>query len=887
MRSLGAIVVGIGAYQLDSGQFPRLQYPANDASEFAKYLAVCWSKPGEAQVHVVEEARATRQAVEEAARALARNGPFDLLLVFLSGHGLAETGEAHGGVLASTGFVLQPAPGTTQPDFLTAGDLDRLLGMVTATQCVLILDCCFAEGIVRDMGYFFRLEASDARLFIASSRADQRTWEDDGVQHGIFSAYLLDLLHSGDSIQLGGVRDRLDVDGELFPVLCNQVPLYVYAQKRQRQEPVKGGISIRPVTLPVARFARRFKERTAFSTALRRLRQIAVAALLTGVAALSLAYTLTYYAEIDRNAQVRLRHGLKWLEPVLGQWPDDRLETGIRAADLSDDPGRRYLLQAGELNGIWTHVARQGYRAWYDALRPSLAPRAAIRYDVLIAAAQTPPSALLDDQSRPADIALAAWSLLDHAEAGQLERVLSRVLGADRTAPLVTPINRQEMDFSVLDRSLEDLEYFAEALRFAAMIDPERTFTAYVGFLKACSLWLIHSTPEQRGRETQRRLAEEVVGVLQTLANVRRDRGESLALAPQMVAVLEALGAAGYDPLARLALHRVLAVTGQLPAAFVNEILAGFHGDPREASQAEALGLLRAGLDGSPQALRIVQTVHQRFVQAGQPEHTHLTAFLITAAQKRSLPPVVIGWLLGKARQALARDSDEFMDSEYARILSHGLGQLMQDSQTLVYQLVERIHARRPPMSSAMAEIYVALAGQRLETNAMFKWIVERASAAKPYQPTQVELPLPGLQIVVGPGPWLYALAILGSQRELPTEAVNVLEQHAADPALRDVIVRALLHQPAWLAHRCWEVGCRRVLADHERLSAQRGLMVDIVAEALGKVPRVVFLQAMQALDAERQREREPELRIALGQIRVTAQQARVRLSRLDGMAFE
>ena len=244
---------------------------------------------------------------------------------------------------------------------LTTG-ADQLLASVSAKRTVLVLDCCHAEGITRRMTFFSRLGESDARLFVTSSREQQLTWEDERVGHGIFTAHLLDLLRTGSSVKLRGVRDQLDVDGELFPVLCDQVPLYVLEHKRERQEPVKGGVSIRAVTLPVARAARRITERTAFGTALRRLRQIGVSAFTVCMAFLVLAYSLSYYAEADRNGDIRLHHGTRWLAPALRLLPTLRADTGIASTSLSDNPASRYAVQTGEAWGFWTQMSRQGYR---------------------------------------------------------------------------------------------------------------------------------------------------------------------------------------------------------------------------------------------------------------------------------------------------------------------------------------------------------------------------------------------------------------------------------------------------------------------------------------------------------------------------------------------
>ena len=118
-------------------------------------------------------------------------------------------------------------------------------------------------------------------------------------------------------------------------------------------------------------------------------------------------------------------------------------------------------------------------------------------------------------------------------------------------------------------------------------------------------------------------------------------------------------------------------------------------------------------------------------------------------------------------------------------------------------------------MATSTAEIYTALGRQGFDTPAMFQRIVAEARAAPPYQPENPDVvaePLPGLSIVVGHGPWLEALAVLGAQRTLPPEAVEILEKHAIDPSLHTEIVRALTRQPAFLNGNCSNSDCARML---------------------------------------------------------------------------
>ena len=880
MRALAAIVVGIGAYRYDRAQFPLLEYASNDADEVVRYLTTCWPNSDDIELFRIKEEQATLAALSEVFATIERQGPYDLQLLFLSGHGLVNAERA--------GFVMQPCSGSTSVSVLDSSTLDRLLGSVTAKRTILILDCCYAEGVTRRMNFFAGLGESDARLFVASSREQQLTWEDERVGHGIFTAHLLDLLMTGSSVKLKGIRDQLDVDGELFPVLCDQVPLYVLEHKQQQQEPVKGGVSMRAVTLPVARAARRIKERTAFGTALRRLRQIVVGAAISCIVFLLFAYTLAYYAQADGDGDIRLHHGTKWLAPAFRILPTLRVDMGTSYADLSNDPANRYAIQSGEVWGFWTQMSQHGYRAWYQAVRSSLDVKAAAKYDVLLGTDTTRPVYLLKDESPPSEVAFAAWALLDSSDPNQLNTLLSHIPGANRTSPLLTPFSMGDMDFNIMDLTQAELGSYAVALRSAATVDPDRTFVTYLGFLKANRIWLAHSSTEQHGTEAQRRAADDVADVLAVIAKARRDRGES-ALDETMMSELNGLGGIGYGDLVHLALSRVSATPADKKSE-AQRALASFHGNPAEPAEAVALRQLKDSLDPSADSQQIVAEAYKRFVAAGGPEQADLTGFLIAAADKKALPQSVVEILLKKAQEAVNRHDGEFVDTEYVRILAHGMSQVPVASRALVYQLINRVTAGVTPMASSTAEMYTALGRLKLETPQMFRQIVELARSAPPYRPQDSALvaePLPGMSIVVGHGPWLEALAVLAADRSISQHEVEILEEHADDPSLRSQIVHALARQPRLFDEECWKTKCGRELGSSPRDGAMRQLISDILSERLASIPRGDFIIALERLQEERASETEPEIRIALSLARINSQLARVRTIPTGSQLFE
>jgi len=299
---------------------------------------------------------------------------------------------------------------------------------------------------------------------------------------------------------------------------------------------------------------------------------------------------------------------------------------------------------------------------------------------------------------------------------------------------------------------------------------------------------------------------------------------------------------------------------------------------------------LKATLDASPASQAIVEEVYKRFVGLGGSEQSDLTAFLIAAADQQALPGAVMNTLLEKATDAVARDDGAFMDTEYARILAHGMRQVTEPSRPLVYRLIDMVAARVTPLASSTAEMYTALGRQGLATPAMVQKIVAHAAVAPPYRPEEpgvVSEPLPGMAIVVGYGPWLKALAVLGTAQPLPQAAIEILEEHANDPTLRDTILRALVRHPPWNKESCWTASCGRTLRAFPDDAAKRQLVSDLLAERLAGLPRGECLAAIEALHKERESETEPEIRIALGLAAINAQLARVRVTPLGDQLFE
>ncbi len=867
VRALGAVVVGIGAYPggAEAHGAPPLQFAAADAAAVATYLRICWPEAGRSIIRHVEETEATQATLASVFRDLGAEGPFDLLFVYLSGHGLAAPDRA--------AFLVQPSDDRPVPDELSAETLDALIGGISARRTIFILDCCFAEAVVARMPMFRTLDGSEARLFIASSRADQRTWEDERAGHGVFTAHLIDLLNTGSAAQLPGARDEVQVDGELFPFLCSQLPLYVLEHKSAHQEPVKGGVAAGVVSLPVARAARRLRDRSTLGTALRRVRQILAGGAAAAVGAMALAYLFMWHPEMDGAGEVILRNGPRWLQPAFQYLPDARVATGIWLDDLASDPAARQALQSGALTGVWTQMTREGYRGWYEAIRPGLEPMARRALDAFADAPQDPrPDGAPEDA--PTDVvAQLARGLLSTPDAATLEWVLKAAPGADRLSPMVEPFNARAFDFTVLDRPTVQMTNYASALQATAIIDPDRTLYAYIGFLKATQEWLEHNSDAQRGSGAREAVAEAAAAVLPVIAAANEDRGRP-SIDPVALRTLEALAANGYADTAGRALARAPGLVSGQKAALAGA-LRRFHGDAiGDDGQRFALQDLAASLNSSPASQSAVRRTLEIFAAAGRNSDTFRTKFLIDAADHRALPPDVLAEEVAKARSLLAQDDVGFEGQETARVLAHAMQAVPTADRATVYALVDRVASQITPRSGTLAEIYGALARQRLDRPDLIAKVVAQTEGL-PQSAGQGSEARPGITIGVGGPSWAAALAQFGN-RPLDARARAALRRFADHPDVGAQVRAALAAQADGEGLSCDARTCRGLPAREPRDSRTRIVEAELAALHLARLPTPAFRQSLTTLRNLRSVEVEPEYRIVLGRLIVAGQLARV-----------
>jgi VWFA-related protein len=176
-----AILVGVGKYPPFSG-FNELRYPSRDVDQLAAEL--------EKQRYLVipiKEADATRQAVlnaiEQSGDAAQSAG--GSMVFYFTGHGF----EDHG---ANYLALHDAAANRLSESGLAVKDVESAMQRAGVTRRVLWIDACRNEpskGIGNRS--FARFEAAAGTRILFSTKAGSVSYEDDGLQDGLFTYYLL------------------------------------------------------------------------------------------------------------------------------------------------------------------------------------------------------------------------------------------------------------------------------------------------------------------------------------------------------------------------------------------------------------------------------------------------------------------------------------------------------------------------------------------------------------------------------------------------------------------------------------------------------------------------------------------------------------------------
>jgi Caspase domain/WD domain, G-beta repeat len=208
---LWALAVGVSDY---IGDKIDLQFAAKDAEAFSRALAVAADRLlGKNRVHIRTLStdrpgagdRPTRANIDAAFRQIARHArPTDLLVVYLSGHGVAPQGSDEYYYLTADARSLElDDPEVRRRDALSGNELAELIRDVPATgKQVLILDTCAAGRGIKELGQRRAVSGAQVRALervkdrnglhlLAGAAADASSYEASRYGQGLLTYSLL------------------------------------------------------------------------------------------------------------------------------------------------------------------------------------------------------------------------------------------------------------------------------------------------------------------------------------------------------------------------------------------------------------------------------------------------------------------------------------------------------------------------------------------------------------------------------------------------------------------------------------------------------------------------------------------------------------------------
>lgn len=242
-----AAVIGINHYQ----NTRNLKYAVNDARAFKNYLTEYVGIPDEHIFFLIDES-ATRAKIQSLLGTKIRRkaGKEDTVIIFYAGHGGVETDPLD---LDGDGFEKYLLPHDANLDDLYSTaiameEIKKIFQRLRAERLIFVADTCYsgASGgrtmlasktrATLSERFFERISKGKGRVIISACSANEISKEDDSLQHGVFSYYLLK-----------GLKGEADFDGdgiitvsELFGFLSKKVP----EASGQDQHPVRKGETI-------------------------------------------------------------------------------------------------------------------------------------------------------------------------------------------------------------------------------------------------------------------------------------------------------------------------------------------------------------------------------------------------------------------------------------------------------------------------------------------------------------------------------------------------------------------------------------------------------------------------------------------------------------------
>jgi Caspase domain len=376
-RRVATVCIGIAKYPPDAlrSEERPLEFASSSAVDLHQLFKQLWPSSDSYHLLFLNE-NATWPLISAAVGDLSKES-CDLFVFYFAGHGRLKDSE----------FVLLAYPDESGFGEIESAQIDKLVAKSGSQNILVLLDACHSGRFLED-SEFLRSPIHPVRVCFASSKENQRSWEDGFCERTLFADALVNALTTPNTSP--EEPKPASLFGDLFPFVTDHVVRHAYALKSGAiQEPVIGGVSSLPILIPRApRPAGR--SLSTIQVLLRRTRQILTVVATMVLLGVLFTFLSTWRPALNEAGFLELRYGPKWLSPLnVGAWRT-RVETGLSKEDLQDvaeAPGVVANLQNEGGTYPWPGRDSSGLRRWADVVfsnwvRSSVALRWRLRLDM-------------------------------------------------------------------------------------------------------------------------------------------------------------------------------------------------------------------------------------------------------------------------------------------------------------------------------------------------------------------------------------------------------------------------------------------------------------------------------------------------------------------------
>jgi hypothetical protein len=243
-KNIWAVVIGINDYP----NAPKLKWAVNDARAFYNHMVNFIKIPEDNVILLLnQDANLTRLRSMLGTHLKQKAGREDMVIIFFAGHGAAEKDliSPDGDGLEKYLLPFDADPKDLYASALPMREISHIFYRIQSERLIFIADSCYSGSTggrtIRQSGvranisdaFLDRISSGKGRIILTASGANEVSAEDDELQHGIFTYYLLK-----------GLKGPADADKDgLVSVdeAYRYVTTYVPRATGQEQHPVKKG----------------------------------------------------------------------------------------------------------------------------------------------------------------------------------------------------------------------------------------------------------------------------------------------------------------------------------------------------------------------------------------------------------------------------------------------------------------------------------------------------------------------------------------------------------------------------------------------------------------------------------------------------------------------